>query len=43
MIENRKQSGLPTVWENGVQVMRWWVGDNPDQLDIDDLFDDFDF
>ena len=36
MLEKRKADGLPTKWINGEQVMRWWVGDDPNQITIDD-------
>ena len=25
MIQNRKERGLPTVWETGQEVMDWWI------------------
>lgn len=25
MIEQRKVEGLPTTWQNGEEVMRWWL------------------
>lgn len=25
MIEQRKAEGLPTTWQNGEEVMRWWL------------------
>lgn len=36
MLEKRKADGLPTKWISGEQVMRWWVGDDPNQITIDD-------
>lgn len=36
MLEARKERYLPTNWETGEDVMRWWVGDNPLQLTFDD-------
>lgn len=36
MLEKRKADGLPTEWTDGEQVMRWWVGDDPNQITIDD-------
>lgn len=35
MLENRAAKGLPAVWRSGEDVMRWWVGDDPDQLQLD--------
>ena len=39
-----KESGLPTQWQSGEEVMLWWVGDNtdPNQLsffDDDEIYD----
>jgi phosphoadenosine phosphosulfate reductase len=25
MIEQRNAEGLPTTWQNGEEVMRWWL------------------
>lgn len=36
MLEKSKADGLPTKWISGEQVMRWWVGDDPNQITIDD-------
>ena len=36
MLEKRKVDGLPTEWTDGEHVMRWWVGDDPNQITIDD-------
>lgn len=39
MLEKRKADGLKSdrnSWINGEQVMRWWVGDDPNQITIDD-------
>lgn len=36
MLEKRKADGLSTKWISGEQVMRWWVGDDPNQITIDD-------
>lgn len=36
MLEKRKADGLPTEWIDGEHVMRWWVGDDPNQITIDD-------
>lgn len=40
MLEVRKERYLPTDWETGEDVMRWWVGDNPLQLTLED-YEDF--
>lgn len=40
MLEARKERYLPTDWETGEDVMRWWVGDNPLQLTFED-YEDF--
>lgn len=37
MIEERKRHYLPTIWETGEDVMRWWVGDDFRQITLDDL------
>lgn len=29
MVEKRKADGLPTEWQDGEAVMRWWLNDNP--------------
>ena len=38
MIESRKKKGLEVrnAWADGKRVMRWWLGENPDQITIDD-------
>lgn len=36
MLEKRKADGLPTEWIDGEHVMRWWVGDDPNQITIND-------
>lgn len=45
MLEARKERYLPTNWETGEDVMRWWVGDNPLQLtfaDYEEFLDQLD-
>lgn len=37
MIEERKRRNLPTSWETGEDVMRWWVGDDPRQITLEDM------
>lgn len=40
MIAKRKEKGLEVrqEWATGEKVMRWWVGDNPMQITIEDYF-----
>lgn len=38
MLKVRTANNKPTLWQSGIDVYRWWVGDNPDQL----CFDGFD-
>lgn len=40
MIERRKERGLPTVWKSGEACFTWWIGDDPNQLTFDDLYDE---
>lgn len=35
--EERKRRYLPTNWETGEEVMRWWVGDDPRQITLEDM------
>ena len=44
MLERRKEKGLDinTAWQDGDRVMRWWVGDDPLQITIDDLLEEYD-
>lgn len=35
MLRHRAEKGLPSVWRTGEDVMRWWVGDDPDQLQLE--------
>ena len=37
MIARRKEKGLETEWENGEEVMKWWLGEDVNQLTFDDL------
>ena len=39
MIKKRKEDGLPTVWNSGEECFAWWVGDDINQITMDDLFD----
>ena len=35
MVERRKERGIATnKWENGEDVMKWWIGDDPYQMEI---------
>ena len=40
MIQARNEAGMKTdeAWADGEHVMRWWVGDDPMQFTMDDLF-----
>ena len=37
MLERRKEKGLPIppMWQDGQQVFKWWIGDDPYQLEFD--------
>ena len=37
MIKECKRRYLPTNWETGEDVMRWWVGDDPRQITLEDM------
>lgn len=38
MIKKRIEDGLPTKeWRTGEDVMRWWVGDDPNQITFEDF------
>lgn len=37
MIVRRRERGLPSVWQNGKEVMTWWVGDDPNQITVFDI------
>lgn len=41
LVEVRNEKGLETDWKNGEQVYRWWVGDDQNQINLEDLFEDF--
>ena len=40
MVKAREESGLVNrgTWRDGESVMRWWVGDNPNQITMSDYF-----
>lgn len=37
MIEHRKERGLETEWQNGEEVMKWWLGEDVNQLTLEDI------
>lgn len=41
MLLARKEAGLETneAWSDGEHVMRWWVGDNPQQISLFDYYE----
>lgn len=39
MIQRRKDRGLPPVWNSGEECFTWWIGDDPNQVTLDDIFD----
>ena len=41
MLLARKEAGLQTseAWSDGEHVMRWWVGDNPQQISLFDYYE----
>lgn len=41
MIAKRIEDGKPTQWESGEEVLKWWVGDDPMQLTLDDFDEDW--
>ena len=43
MLEVRRQKGLPFrrfAFKNGEDVFRWWLGENPNQVRIEDLLNE---
>lgn len=42
MIQARRDAGMKTDerWKDGEHVMRWWVGDDPYQITLDDYFEE---
>ena len=36
MIKKRVADGLPPVWNSGEECFTWWIGDNPNQITLDD-------
>jgi phosphoadenosine phosphosulfate reductase len=39
MIQRRKDRGLPTAWNSGEECFMRWIGDDPNQVTFDDMFD----
>lgn len=37
MLKKRIEDGIPATWKTGEEVMRWWTGDDPNQITFDDL------
>lgn len=42
MLQEREKAGLTTdgTWSDGEHVMRWWVGDDPNQITLFDFMDE---
>lgn len=42
MLQEREKAGLKNreTWSDGEHVMRWWVGDDPNQVTIFDFMDE---
>lgn len=40
MIKSRKQRGMKCNFNNGKEVLRWWVGDDPKQVTFDDILNE---
>ncbi len=34
MLQRRKERDLPTEWKSGEEVMKWWLGDDPNQIEL---------
>lgn len=39
-IKRRKKEGKKTSFNNGEEVMRWWLGEDPKQVRIDDILEE---
>lgn len=37
MIAHRKEKGLETLWQSGEEVMKWWLGEDINQLTLEEL------
>jgi len=42
MLKAREEAGLANngAWSDGEHVMRWWVGDDPNQITLFDFMDE---
>ena len=40
MIQRRIEKGLPPVWNSGEECFVWWIGNDPNQLTLDEYFND---
>lgn len=42
MLQEREKAGLTTdgTWSDGEHVMRWWVGDDPNQITLFDFMNE---
>ena len=40
MIVRRQTQGKKCPWATGKEVMRWWLGENPKQIRIEDILND---
>ncbi len=41
MIDRRIDRGLPKVWNSGEECFTWWIGDDPNQISLDDFDEDW--
>lgn len=39
MIAHRKEKGLETDWQSGEEVMKWWLGEDANQLTLEEFED----
>lgn len=37
-IQKRKAEGKKCIYDTGEDLMKWWIGENPNQLTFDDIF-----
>lgn len=37
MLDHRIEKGLEVKWENGEEVMKWWLGEDVNQLTLEEL------
>ena len=40
MLDARRERGQKMSWRNGEDVMAWWLGDDPNQLSLFDMFEE---